>query len=91
MNDLSIFYESGQIGVTKILIAYFDRHVNLIDEFISTMHSEFMNEYGHDMTNKVFGSTSPTQVLRSEPKSKWNFFRNITGNKNQIHRLSTNQ
>ena len=78
-NDLPIFYEAEQIGVTKVLVAYFDRHINIIDDFINTMHSDFINDYGSDLANKVFGFSSSKPIQRSPPKSTWNFFKNITG------------
>ena len=75
---LPTFYETEQIGVTKILVAYFDRHESIIDTFFSTMHSEFSSEYGNELTNKVFGPGARKKVQRSEPKSNSKFFKNIT-------------
>ena len=92
INDLPIFYEAEQIGVTKVLVAYFDRHINIIDEFITTMHSDYINEFGSDLTNKVFGSSNPKPVHRSAPRSNWIFFKNITGtNKSNPQAIDTTE
>ena len=74
---LQTLYEAEQIGVTKILIAYFERHSTIIDEFLSTLHSAFVTQYGRDVASTVFGSGVSATVKRSEPKTIWNFFKNI--------------
>lgn len=70
---------------------YFEPHATIIDDFISTLHSTFLSEYDADTTSKVFGSGISTTIKRSEPKTTWNFFKNIQSHRsNQQGITATN-
>ena len=88
-NGLSTFYEVEQIGVTKVLIAYFDRHIATVNNFLQNMYIKFQQEYGDAVTNTVFG-TNKFLLNRSEPLQSASIFKNLS-NLNKANPQSTEE
>ena len=75
-NGLPTFYEVEQIGVTKVLIAYFDRHISTVNIFLQQMYNNFFTEFGGVTTNQVFGDNT-FSLTRSAPMHTNSIFKNL--------------
>ena len=76
-NDVQIFYEVEQIGVTKILVAYFDHHNEMVQNFFETAYEEFLKEYFCEIAEQVFGTVNPATILGSAPRQSTDFFKRL--------------
>ena len=74
---MSTFYEVEQVGVTKVLIAYFDRHISSVNTFLQNMHTKFHQEFGNNVTNTVFGENT-FSLSRSEPLQSSSLFKGLS-------------
>ena len=75
--DVPIFYEVEQIGVTKVLVAYYDHHVEAVDQFLNTAHSIFLSEYQCEIAEQIFGTIHPSKILCSAPRQSNDFFKRL--------------
>ena len=75
--DVPIFYEVEQIGVTKILLVYFDHHTEIVTNFLTNVYEMFLQEFFSEIADVIFGIISPSNILRSAPRQTNDFFKRL--------------
>ena len=84
-NNVRLFYEVEQIGVTKVVIAYFDNKSDGVRNFLDNIQTLLQKNYGDATVQDVFGANNNKPVQRSDLRNSSDFSKECQ--KIIIHRL----
>ena len=72
-NNVRLFYEVEQIGVTKVVIAYFDNKSDDVGNFLDNIQTLLQKNYGNATVQDVFGANNNKPVQRSDLRNSSDF------------------